>query len=152
MECFESALLGIGLLGASVYTSFVPKEEVHMLKNMLSGDALNAYKNINKERFTQYFQGLALVFLLVILINNFYGDMITNSFHKTTLFLLIVMSVSLLYYMMMPKSDYMLNHITTEKENKAWLHVYKTMKNRYLIGFLLGALASVPLSNAYCKM
>ena len=152
MECFESALLGIGLLGASVYTSFVPKEEVNMLKNMLSGDALNAYKNINKERFTQYFQGLALGFLLVILINNFYGDMITNSFHRTTLFLLIVMSVSLLYYMMMPKSDYMLNHITTEKENKAWLHVYKTMKNRYLIGFLLGALASVPLSNAYCKM
>ena len=72
MECFESALLGIGLLGASVYTSFVPKEEVNMLKNMLSGDALNAYKNINKERFTQYFQGLALGFLLVILINNFY--------------------------------------------------------------------------------
>ncbi len=152
MDCFESALLGIGLLGASVYTSFVPKEEVHMLKNMLSGDTLNAYKNINKERFTQYFQGLALGFLLVILINNFYGDMITNSFHKTTLFLLIVMSVSLLYYMMMPKSDYMLNHITTEKENKAWLHVYKTMKNRYLVGFLLGALASIPLSNAYCKM
>ncbi len=152
MDCFESALLGIGLLGASVYTSFVPKEEVHMLKNMLSGDALNAYKNINKERFTQYFQGLALGFLLVILINNFYGDMITNSFHKTTLFLLIVMSVSLLYYMMMAKSDYMLNHITTEKENKAWLHVYKTMKNRYLVGFLLGALASIPLSNAYCKM
>ncbi len=152
MDCFESALLGIGLLGASVYTSFVPKEEVHMLKNMLSGDALNAYNKINKERYTQYFQGLALGFLLVILINNFYGEMITNSFHKTTLFLLIVMSVSLLYYMMMAKSDYMLNHITTEKENKAWLHVYKTMKNRYLVGFLLGALASIPLSNAYCKM
>ncbi len=152
MDCFESALLGVGLLGASVYTSFVPKEEVNMLKNMLSGDALNAYNKINKERYTQYFQGLALGFLLVILINNFYGEMITNSFHKTTLFLLIVMSVSLFYYLMMPKSDYMLNHITTEKENKAWLHVYKTMKNRYIIGFLLGALASIPLSNAYCKM
>jgi hypothetical protein len=152
MDCFESALLGVGLLGASVYTSFVPKEEVNMLKNILSGDALNAYNKINKERYTQYFQGLALGFLLVILINNFYGEMITNSFHKTTLFLLIVMSVSLFYYLMMPKSDYMLNHITTEKENKAWLHVYKTMKNRYIIGFLLGALASIPLSNAYCKM
>ncbi len=150
MDCFESALLGVGLLGASVYTSFVPKEEVNMLKNMLSGDALNAYNKINKERYTQYFQGLALGFLLVILINNFYGEMITNSFHKTTLFLLIVMSVSLFYYLMMPKSDYMLNHITTEKENKAWLHVYKTMKNRYFIGLVLGLLAAIPVANIYC--
>jgi hypothetical protein len=43
-----------------------------------------------------------------------------------------------------------LNHLRSEEENKAWLSVYKNMKFRYLIGFVLGALAAIPLGNALC--
>ncbi len=150
MECFDSAILGIGLLGAGIYTSFVPKDEINQLRKVLSGKAVDAYQKINQERFTQYLQGLGLGFILVILINHFYGDNISNPYHKTTLFLLIVLAVSLFYYLLAPKSDYMLNHLTSQQEINAWLNVYKTMKNRYIIGFLLGAVASVPISNALC--
>jgi uncharacterized membrane protein len=151
MECFDSAILGIGLLGAGIYTTFVPKEEINKLRNILSGKALDAYQKINKERFTQYLQGLGFGFLLALLINHFYGENITNSYHRTTLFLLIVLAVSLFYYLLTPKSDYMLNHLTTPQEINAWLDVYKTMKYRFIVGFLLGAIASVPISNALCK-
>ncbi len=151
MNCYDSAILGVGLLGASIYTSFVPKDEVNKLKNILSGESLEAYKKINTERFTQYYQGLGIGFALALLINYLYGEMIKNTYHKTTLFLLIVLGISLFYYLLAPKSDYMLNHIQGGKENQAWLEVYKTMKYRYTIGFLLGALASVPLSNSLCN-
>jgi len=40
--------------------------------------------------------------------------------------------------------------LKTEEENKAWLSVYKTMKYRYLIGFVLGALAAIPFATALC--
>lgn len=150
MECFDSAILGIGLLGAGIYTSFIPKEEINQLRNVLSGKAVDAYQKINQERFNQYLQGLGLGFLLVLLINNFYGDNISNPYHKTTLFLLIVLATSLFYYWLAPKSDYMLNHLTNQQEINAWLNVYNTMKNRYIIGFLLGVVASVPISNALC--
>jgi hypothetical protein len=150
MNCYDSAILGVGLLGASIYTSFVPKDEVNKLKNILSGESLEAYKRINTERFTQYYQGLGLGFALALFINYLYGEMINNTYHKTTLFLLIVLGISLFYYLLMPKSDYMLNHIQGIKENQAWLDVYKTMKTRYTIGFILGAFASVPLSNSLC--
>ncbi len=150
MDCYESGLLGIGLLGAGIYTSFVPKNEINKLRNILSGEAVDAYQKISNERFNQYLQGLGLGFLVMLLVNHFYGQNIINSYHKTTLFLLIVLAVSLFYYLLVPKSDYMLNHISSEKENKAWLDVYKNMKNRYIVGFLLGAVASIPISNALC--
>lgn len=150
MNCYESGLLGIGLLGAGIYTSFVPKNEINKLRDILSGEAVDAYQKISHERFNQYLQGLGLGFLVMLLVNHFYGQNITNSYYKTTLFLLIVLAVSLFYYLLIPKSDYMLNHISSEEENKAWLYVYKNMKNRYIIGFLLGAVASIPISNALC--
>ncbi len=152
MNCYDSALIGVGLLGASVYTSFVPDNEVHKLKNILSGDDIEAYKRINNERFSLYFQGLIIGFIIVVLVNFLYGENISNPYHKTTLFLLIILGFSLFYYLLSPKSDYMLNHINSEKENKAWLDVYLTMKNRYLWGFVFGALASIPLSNSLCYM
>ncbi len=152
MNCYDSALVGVGLLGASVYTSFVPDNEVHKLKNILSGDDIDAYKRINNERFSLYFQGLTIGFIIVVLVNFLYGENISNPYHKTTLFLLIILGFSLFYYLLSPKSDYMLNHINSEKENKAWLDVYLTMKNRYLWGFVFGALASIPLSNSLCYM
>ena len=150
MNCYESALLGVGLLGASLYTSAVPKDEINKLRNVLDEKAVDAYDKISKERYSQYIQGLGLGLILVLVINYFYGESITNSYHKATLFLLIMLATSLFYYLISPKSDYMLNHINTPKENSAWLEVYKTMKQRYIFGFILGALASIPISRSFC--
>jgi hypothetical protein len=52
--------------------------------------------------------------------------------------------------MLMPKSDYMLNHLKTSEENKKWLNVYNSMKSRYFIGFVLGILATIPLARTLC--
>jgi hypothetical protein len=41
----------------------------------------------------------------------------------------------------MPKSTYMLEHIDTAEQAKAWLEIYKLMKTRCQLGMLLGVIA-----------
>jgi len=66
-------------------------------------------------------------------------------------FFAVTLIVAIVYYQLMPKSDYMLNHLKTPEQTKAWLDVYLTMKHRHIGGFLLGALAAVPVSLALCR-
>ncbi len=58
--------------------------------------------------------------------------------------------VAITYYSMMPKSDYMVRHLKTEEQNNAWMDVYLTMKQRYMFGFALGAVASIPFAMSLC--
>lgn len=150
MNCTTSAVLGIGLLGAATYTSLVPKEDVNRLRDTVSGEAAEAYEKISKERVTLYTVGLVLGLILAYLVVYVYGRRIANRFHRATTFVAIMLFTAVFFYTVYPKSDYMMNHIKTEEEAKAWMHVYKTMKMRYIIGFVLGALAAIPLANAFC--
>ncbi len=150
MNCHESALVGIGLLGASFYTSISSKEETDKLKKTISPELADIYDNITRERSGLYVHGLILGFIIVFLINYNYGSEFDNKFHKTTFFILIILLTAVLYYSLMPKSDYLLNHVTNNQESKAWLNTYLNMKNRYTMGFILGSLASVPIAYSFC--
>jgi hypothetical protein len=150
MNCTLSAIAGVGLLGAAVYTSMVPKQDVNRLRDMVSGDAAKAYENISKERATLYVVGIAIGLVVAYLVVYTFGGRIANRFHRMTTFTAITLFTGVSFYTVYPKSDYMLNHIKNDKEAKAWMEVYKTMKMRYITGFVLGALAAVPLANAFC--
>jgi uncharacterized membrane protein YkgB len=43
--------------------------------------------------------------------------------------------------MLSPKTDWMLNHIKTNEQNKIWLEMYKTMQFNYHMGFVIGIIA-----------
>ncbi len=150
MNCYESALVGIGLLGASFYTSISSKHESEILKKSLSGELAQTYDKISKERSELYLHGLVIGFIIVFLVNYNYSDQFDNKFHKTTFFILIILITAVIYYTLMPKSDYILNHVTNNQESKAWLNTYLNMKNRYTMGFILGSLASIPLAYSFC--
>lgn len=150
MNCTASAMVGIGLLGGSMYTSMVKKEDVNLLRDSVSGEAAEAYEKISKERGTLYIVGIAIGLVVAFLVTSTYGSKISNRFHRMTTFVAITLFIGVSFYSLYPKSDYMLNHIKNDKEAKAWMEVYKTMKTRYMIGLVLGALAAIPLSNAFC--
>jgi uncharacterized protein YacL len=75
---------------------------------------------------------------------------VTNIFHRVAVFFSITILIGFVYYLAMPKSDYILRHLNTKEQQETWLEIYKTMKGRYLAGFLIGALSSVPVSFALC--
>ena len=52
----------------------------------------------------------------------------------------------------MPKSKYILEYLNSSQQNKAWLNIYKHMKNRHMFGMLLGALGYLFIGNGLCNM
>jgi hypothetical protein len=149
MNCNISTLLGLGMLGATFSTLSVSQNQYNKLISLLSPDLVKKYKDITNMRRDHYIQGIILGLILTYFILNKFP--ITNSFHRMMLSLGITGLTSVLYYCLMPKKDYMLNHLKTPKEIKAWLKIYKKMKRRYLLGLIFGLLSAIPISNSFCK-
>ena len=53
----------------------------------------------------------------------------------------VTFTVHYFYYLIHPKTDWMLNHISDEVQTKAWLNMYKEMQRDYHVGLLLGLIA-----------
>lgn len=53
------------------------------------------------------------------------------------------------YYMLSPKSDWMLNHISNSEQVKAWLQMYREMSYNYHAGLVLGIIAVGVLAFAF---
>jgi uncharacterized protein YacL len=150
MNCYLASLVGVGLLGASLYTMTVTKAEMNKLSSLLSPEVAAIYQKIAKERMMHYLIGLLLGALIAYFVVTYFTKSIRNMYYRMMIYVSIVFITTVLFYLLMPKSDYMLNHLTTEKQIQAWLSIYKTMKSRYLIGFILGCIASIPLSYLFC--
>lgn len=148
MNCYVAAIAGLSLFGASLSTMSVSREQHDLLKQVLSHDLDQRYEAIAHERRNHYAIGLVLgVVLSLVLVRRFRP---TSLFTRTTLFLTITLMTAVIFYTVMPKSDYMLHHLKSKEEIEAWFSVYQTMKHRYVLGFLLGGLAAVPLSMISC--
>jgi fructose-specific phosphotransferase system IIC component len=141
-------MLALGLLGGSFATLSVSKDQHNTLRNVFSGDLEQKYNSIVEERRNHYFMGLVLGIVLSYVVVNKMD--VPNDFTRMSLFFTITLITALFFYTLMPKSDYMLNHLKTPEENMKWLQVYKHMKNRYFLGFILGTMSAIPLANTLC--
>ncbi len=149
MNCYTSSFIGLAMLGATFLTMTVGNETKQGLINTLSPELEDKYRNIVGERRFLYFQGLIIGILVVYFLQR--KITFKNMYHRGVFTLAVVMPISAIYYFFMPKSDYMVGHLKTVEQNHAWMQVYKTMKMKYTIGFILGSLASIPIAYSFCK-
>lgn len=147
-SCFVASILAIALLGGTFFTMSFSKEQANVLERVLSPEKAKKYEKIAKERASIYITGL-MIGVVLALVALYYTRPI-NMFHRVMMSLAIVMGTSVAYYTMMPKSDYMLRHLSSEKENRAWLEVYKSMKTGYMWGVVMGSAVAIPLAYTYC--
>ena len=147
LNCFASSIVGIGLVGATISTMTVSKDDKNEIVKTLSPDLADKYLHIAAERRNIYLAGLALGLVCAFALVKFIS---ANWFYKTTLSLATVIGISVLVYILTPKSDYMLNHLKTPEQTRAWLKVYRNMKYRYYLGFALGSLTALPLAWIGC--
>ena len=96
-----------------------------------------------------YIEGY-LIGLIVSLMIVFKLDGI-GKYERLCLFVVIAIGINIIYYLGYPKSDYMLKHLVSKEQNKAWLTIYRTMRNRYLFGFIMGVMAYIILGLNLCK-
>ena len=140
MPCsITCAISCIFLIGRIYFYNATDKSEiVKQYKDTLTPDLQQRYETITAERKWISYQGYALGLLLsfVILYNR--GKMNTTSLVCTVMATCFL--TNYFYYMLSPKSDWMLNHLN-EDQAKTWLLMYRSMSYNYHLGIVLGILA-----------
>ena len=113
---------------------------VQNYKSSLSSELQERYQKIQKERLQISCQGYALGLVLSL----FVILALRRKISSLSL-LCVVVSVSFLtnyfYYMLHPKSDWMLTHMNSQEEVDGWLKMYREMQFNYHLGLVLGILA-----------
>jgi len=139
---------------ANLYVTFTAdkikqKEDFY---NTLSQDKIERYEVIINERRTIYLKGyglgLILAFISLFLYEKFGWNDKKKGLNKVCFIGGITLLVNYFYYMLSPKTDYMILHLNEENQRKEWLKINKTMQFKYHIGLLLGIVASMVLAYA----
>ena len=61
----------------------------------------------------------------------------------------ITLVVNYFYYILSPKSSYMIEHLKDIEQNKAWLKIYRMMQIKYHIGLIFGIIAVMFFAYAF---
>jgi len=155
MTCTTSCIIA----GAFIFSSFFMSIRVNKqtLKNplfqLLNDKQKVKYIQISEERKNIYFKGFSIgliisIFSLFLLNNNKLFKM--NKISNICFILASSFSINYFFYILHPKSDYMINHLSSYKEKQAWLEIYKKMQFNYHLGFLLGLLGMIFIGNSFC--
>ena len=153
MVCRWSCLVAFAIIVSMVYsTNAIHRlDVVRKYKEQLPADLKRRYESISLERRNIYYQGYLLGFLLSLLV--IYTNKNMGRRLGTLSMLCTVVVVSFLtnyfYYILTPKSDWMLNHIQNPDQTKAWLRLYQTMQKYHHGVFALGLVAMVFVALAF---
>lgn len=63
----------------------------------------------------------------------------------------ITFTTQYLFYILSPKSDWMVLHLDTRTQREEWLKVYRSMQFNYHLGLVFGIAAVIMLSYAFCR-
>ena len=114
------------------------KPLIDNLTVLLNEQQKKKYKNIVKERLNNYIQGMVLGLILGFV----YIQIVPESdLTRACMFTVIVLGTNYFYYILKPKSDYMIRHLNTKQQREAWLNIYKEMQFRCKMGFVLGVIS-----------
>ena len=146
MVCAVSCMIStIFIIGMIYFYNMTNKSEiVKHYKSSLSSDLQKRYDNISEERRRISIHGYILGLILSLFII-FYNLKIKGLHMRTFSLVCVVMATCFVtnyfYYMLSPKSDWMLNHVSNQQETRAWLLMYREMSYNYHLGLVLGIAA-----------
>ena len=146
MVCAVSCMIStIFIVGMIYFYNMTNKSEiVKHYKSSLSSDLQKRYDNISDERRRISIHGYILGLILSLFII-FYNLKIKGLHMRTFSLVCVVMATCFVtnyfYYMLSPKSDWMLNHVSNQQETRAWLLMYREMSYNYHLGLVLGIAA-----------
>ena len=154
MPCSATCMIAVALIIAMIYFQNATSKSkiVQEYKKQLPSNLQNLYEKISAERLRLNYYGytLGLVLSLIIILYNYTSK--RNKLTNTSLVCLVIV-VSFLtnyfYYILSPKSTYMLDHINSPEQTKAWLAMYREMQYNYHLGFVIGVVAVGVLAFAF---
>ena len=127
-------------------------EVIEKYRKSLPTSLVQTYDSITRERTIIYYTGYALGLVLAIIIITYNTVIRKEKVTSLSLVCTIVgfaFIVNYFYYILTPKSKWMLNEIRTPEETKAWLEMYKNLSFYYHSGLLLGLVSIGALGYAF---
>jgi uncharacterized membrane protein YkgB len=139
--------------------------KIYMLSSMRSSQAVQkyqaqlpsqlrrVYQEIVTERTQIYYTGYALGVLLACIIIFYNTSLRKERASALSMVSTVVASAFIMnyfYYVLSPKTQWMLDHITTSEQNRAWLEMYRNMQVFYHSGLVLGLIALGLFAFAFC--
>jgi uncharacterized membrane protein YkgB len=152
MLCGTSCFAAVVFLIANLYVTFTADKTSgkDALYDTLDKKDIVRYEAIVKERRNIYLQGYGLGILIALVLLSL---MDRRKMGKMALVCFaggITLTVNYLYYMLKPKSDYMVLHLNKEDQRQAWLNINRHMQVKYHLGLVLGILAAMLLVHGTC--
>ena len=150
MSCKTECYLASAFIGSSILMmiSKGSSSKFNKLYSLLNDEQKNALKKIRKERLLIYGKASLIAFifsLIFIRFENIFFN-ISSNYNKSCISTLIYFGLQYLIYSIHHKSDWMLNHLKTPEQSKAWLDIYIHMKNKWHLGLILGLIGYYLLS------
>lgn len=154
MPCSTTCLIATALIIATIYFQNATSKSkiVQEYKKQLPSNLQNLYEKLTNERLrlNYYGYGLGLILSLVIILYNYKAK--SNKLTTTSLVCLVIVVsffTNYFYYILSPKSTYMLDHINSPEQTKAWVTMYRTMQYNYHFGFVIGLMSVGVLAYAF---
>ena len=154
MPCSETCLVATALIIAMIYfqNATTKSKIVQEYKKQLPSNLQNLYEKLSTERLRINYYGytLGLVLSLIIILYNYTSK--RNKLTNTSLVCLVIVVsffTNYFYYILSPKSTYMLDHINSVEQTKAWVAMYREMQYNYHLGFVIGVVAVGVLAFAF---
>lgn len=134
-------------IGASVLTMITCKTCSPFIEyeRSLDEEQHAVYKQVVNERQKIYLHGLCLGALLAFGYLYFTGQSM-NPLTNSCIFVAIALFTQYCYYMLYPKSEYMVTLMRNKDQLQKWQNVYKHMQYRYHVGMVLGVVGYFLLS------
>lgn len=151
MACLTSCIIAFGLIVSMIYfyTMTGKNKVVQHYKEQLPSTLLQRYTNISNERqrisYTGYILGLILSFAIIFMYKKRLGTM-----SRVCVAIIITFFTNYFYYILSPKSDWMLLHLQAPEQTKAWLTMYREMQYNYHMGFVVGIAGAGLLAYGMC--
>lgn len=153
MPCYISCALATIFVIASIFmTNMTQKNRtIQQYQSQLPSNLQNIYKKITDERQRIYYCGYALGLILSFIIIFYKTQKRLPMTNGTMVCTVITVSfiTNYFYYSLSPKSTYMLEHINSPEQTKAWLTMYKAMQYYWHAGLVLGIVATMFLALAF---
>jgi len=120
---------------------------------LLDNRQKDIYNKIKIERaniaMSGYGAGLLLSLLLIVL--NYISSR-KHSLSTTSMACLtgaVTFSVQYFYYILSPKTDFMVLHLESREQREAWLKIYKQCQYNYHLGLVIGIIGAILLSASF---
>ena len=157
MVCGITCFFAFAIIASMFVMTLLTKNNPHVVeyKKSLAPELQVIYDSIVDERTTISMTGYAigLFFSIVFILFTSRARKLAVS-GMVCLAVLISFIVHHMYYMMSPKSKYMVSYLQTKEEKENWLKVNRSMQFNYHLSFLIGITGVGVLAYAfrgYCK-